>query len=160
MRSRFRPGFAPGPGAPEQDTEVEVGSWVAEISITAAVHRDRDSHHNLQESSQESTTIGFVLGDDDSGDVFDIDVYLDPDFGTFVFHTVGGRSRCPVEEGTDAREKPTIRVKPHKMQLAMPEEPLLFEVELTNEGVSQVSVLAVLSTSTKYSDLATPPPPA
>ena len=35
---------------------------------------------------------------------------LDPTYGTFVFHTVEGRSKCPCETGTNCIEDPSISV--------------------------------------------------
>lgn len=39
-----------------------------------------------------------------------VDMYLDSEYGTFVFVTVGGQSKCPHELGTAAVEDPFIQI--------------------------------------------------
>jgi len=53
----------------------------------------------------EETAKGFTLSDSHIGDVFEIELYVDPVYGTTVFKTIGGQSRCPHEIGTEARER-------------------------------------------------------
>ncbi|MCR9063478.1 MAG: LytTR family transcriptional regulator DNA-binding domain-containing protein [Cytophagales bacterium] len=51
-----------------------------------------------------STTTGFTIDDDDSGDFFSIDIKKDPVYNTPVFDLVAGTSSCPHEPGTQARD--------------------------------------------------------
>jgi len=39
-----------------------------------------------------------------------VDMYLDSQYGSFVFVTVGGQSKCPHEAGTSAVEDPYIKI--------------------------------------------------
>ena len=39
-----------------------------------------------------------------------VDIYLDSQYGSFVFVTVGGPSKCPNEVGTSAVEDPYIKI--------------------------------------------------
>jgi len=52
----------------------------------------------------EEKEITFTLSDGDIGDFFDVKVSRDEVYGTPVFETLAGRSLCPHEPGTDARE--------------------------------------------------------
>jgi hypothetical protein len=54
---------------------------------------------------------GFTLGDDDQGDWFEVDMRIDPRYGTYAFKTITGETRCPPEPGTIAREKPIIKAR-------------------------------------------------
>ena len=77
-----------------------------------------------------------MLGDADIGDVFDVEIFMDPDYGTFVFHVVSGVSKCPVEKGTTPREQPSLSLASRPSAALLPDETMIFEVELTNEGAS------------------------
>ncbi|MCB0687123.1 MAG: Ig-like domain-containing protein, partial [Saprospiraceae bacterium] len=56
------------------------------------------------------TTTGYVFDDDDVGDFISSTVATDPVYGTPVFKSLGGSTRCPWEEGTAKRDYSTIRV--------------------------------------------------
>merc|ERR1712038_769268 len=59
------------------------------------------SHESTKDTSKtDATSIGFTLGDDDPGDEFVVDVYFDDKFGTMIFDTTAGRSKCPHEANT------------------------------------------------------------
>jgi hypothetical protein len=53
---------------------------------------------------ESENTVDFTLSDPDIGDYFDVQISHDPIYGTPVFDTLAGRSLCPHEIGTDARE--------------------------------------------------------
>jgi hypothetical protein len=59
-------------------------------------------------SSNSTTTVGYVLADDDPGDAFSVDILNDPVFGTPVFKIKSGQSSCPWEKGTASRDKPSL----------------------------------------------------
>ena len=54
-------------------------------------------------------TFGFTLGDEMMGNLYDVQIKRDPIYGTPVFETLGGRSACPHQANTDAREKFSLR---------------------------------------------------
>ena len=62
----------------------------------------------LGKSSEEEhgseRTVTVSLGDDDGGDYFAVRITEDPVYGTPVFTTMGGASKCPGETGTSRRE--------------------------------------------------------
>ena len=60
-------------------------------------------------TKDETTAVGYVLTDDDFGDQFSVTVVkgIDPSH-TPYFQLLGGRSSCPYEEGTIARDIPQL----------------------------------------------------
>ena len=56
-----------------------------------------------------------------------------------VFNTISGKSACPHEAKTLANEKPKIMVSEYANPTIFPGEPMVFEVESTNEGVGTSS---------------------
>ena len=54
-------------------------------------------------------TLTVYLGDPDEGDLFNVVIRQDTTFGSPVYVTMSGQSRCPVEAGTLARENPNIQ---------------------------------------------------
>jgi len=68
---------------------VEIG-----MGVSMQQHSDMERHHMLGLMSSDHTTVGFVLSNPDHGDIFDVDVFMDPQYGTFIFHMMSGRSLC------------------------------------------------------------------
>lgn len=64
------------------------------------------------ESSEVSRTIGYVIEDNDIGDVITFDVYRDPDFDTPMFRLLSGSTSCPYEPNTAARDQPALSISP------------------------------------------------
>ena len=101
------------------------------FKLTGTVQVD---HKFLRTDKQyASTKVGFVLGDEDAGDMFDVQVHYDPKFGTFAFNTVAGKSKCPHEAQTRFRESPQIQVFP-PVGAVLPDEDMVFHLLLTNTG--------------------------
>jgi len=67
-------------------------------------------------------------------DEFVVDIYYDNKYGTFIFHTVAGRSRCIFEEGTLPNEDPQLRLVRTESAFIYPDESMIFHVEIANLG--------------------------
>lgn len=105
----------------------------AEVSGQAKFTIDQQATQT--DENGEETSIGFVLSDLDIGDVFDVEIFIDPDYGTFVYTMNSGRSRCPNELGTELLEVPSLTLKSGPTRAAvLPDEPLIFKLELSNRG--------------------------
>jgi len=91
------------------------------------------------ETNTAETSIGFVLGDEDPQDEFVVDLFYDDKFGTVIFKTVGGQSKCPHETNTAAIEDPSLTISKRPSQHVFPEEDMVFELEMTNVGVGDES---------------------
>jgi hypothetical protein len=87
--------------------------------LQTGYHRDYERTKTTEKSQAKTRTRSFVLGDSDDGDYFDVQVcvhlnrifvictlcmhpvfasqiYLDPTYGSYVFHTMSGQSRSVV----------------------------------------------------------------
>ncbi len=83
-------------------------------------------------SSLQSVTTGFELSDDDQGDFFSVNIREDAVYGTPVFEVVSGRSSCPSEEYTQAREEVQLQADSYN-QFDVPEdESAVFVLDLGN----------------------------
>ena len=65
-----------------------------------------------------------------AGDTFDVGLYSDPVFGTPLFKTVAGESRCPHEPGTVARESVDMDVDLPIQRGINPDKPAIFRVSV------------------------------
>ena len=78
----------------------------------------------------------YVLGDPEFGDKFVLSVGADLRFGTPVFATMGGRSKCPGELGTVFRESDVSLIIPLATKRAMnglnPNQRAIFEIIVEN----------------------------
>lgn len=77
------------------------------VGISYEHHWSKEQSKGAEQEKEhgESATTSFTLFDEQMGDMIDVQVGRDPVFGTPVFRTVGGRTVCPHEHGTDARER-------------------------------------------------------
>ena len=57
-----------------------------------------------EEDHESERTVSVSLGDNEVGDFFAVRITEDPVYGTPVFTTMGGASKCPGETGTSRRE--------------------------------------------------------
>mmetsp|Transcript_20384 Transcript_20384/g.28120 ORF Transcript_20384/g.28120 Transcript_20384/m.28120 type:complete len:161 (+) Transcript_20384:157-639(+) len=60
----------------------------------------QDFHHD----DSHTRTVSVTLSDADNGDYFAVRVTQDQTYGTPIFTTMGGQSKCPGETGTSRRE--------------------------------------------------------
>ncbi|CAB9519117.1 Cupin superfamily protein [Seminavis robusta] len=87
----------------------------------------------VTDESGRQTTVSFVLGDEQEDDEFVVDIYVDPTYGTFVFHTVSGCSRAPWESNTKKGEDLSMSMmKPDGP--VMPDDAIVVDVTLLNAG--------------------------
>gem|GEM_PF-2201558 len=85
---------------------VDIGASVGGAGIYGGVAvRGRSTWGNVSASeTSTSTTVGYVLSDDDLGDNFSVTILEDKAYGVPAFELVGGKSSCPWEPGTLPRE--------------------------------------------------------
>merc|ERR1711935_801768 len=93
------------------------------------------ARHSFKHSiNSDNSGVGFVLSDPDSGDEFDVKVGVDKTYGSFVFKTTGGLSKCVLEKGTVAREQPAISLLSKPSGITLPDQAAIFQVILSNDG--------------------------
>ncbi|HAA16524.1 MAG TPA: hypothetical protein DCE41_34370, partial [Cytophagales bacterium] len=86
-----------------------------ELKYTVGVKSDTKINTSVGFGAGQGFETGFTLGDDDDGDQFSVDVLYTGVMDTEAkmspyFSLVGGRSSCPYEPGTIARDNPTIQL--------------------------------------------------
>lgn len=106
----------------------------------------------LEDSDSDDTSISFVLGDADAGDEFVVDLFFDEKYGTVIFNTVAGQSRCPYELGTAKMEDPVLEVISRAPQNVFPDEDMVFELMMKNMGVANETLFSLTVTVTGIED--------
>ncbi len=129
-----------GPGK-ENLEAVGVGIGVGFNFNLAQIHTHISHKSTVGETGTAKTSISFVLGDSDRTDEFVVDLYYDDKYGTVIFKTVGGQSRCPHEEHTAVIEDPTLKISNLPDQHVFPGEDLIFELEIINVGIAPSSFM-------------------
>ena len=89
------------------------------------------------QTQQNTTEIGWVFDDGDGGDLFTVDVGVDPVYSTPVFGVLSGRSSNPCESATQCRDMPVIEVAPFEQLNAGTEETVVFTATATNLSESE-----------------------
>lgn len=102
-----------------------------------------DHQAEKTDEENEETQVSFTFGDSDLDDEFVVDIYFDEIYGTFIFNTVAGVSKCVWEEGTGASEDPKLISLNPASSFIYPDEAMVFEVELTNFGRTSDSLFYV-----------------
>ena len=69
---------------------------------------------------------------------FLVDIFLDETYGTPVFVTVEGQSKCPHEENTRPIEQPLIDIVQRPGVVAQ-DDTMVFDLEIANEGYGESS---------------------
>ncbi|KAG2440758.1 hypothetical protein HXX76_003615 [Chlamydomonas incerta] len=95
----------------------------------------------LQETERERT-VSFTLMDKNPGDTFLVKIKPDLAFGTPMFELLGGRSKCPHEEGTFNRENVSVAVvggRNVQSNIKQGEE-VLYELLLENQSDTDEAV--------------------
>jgi len=103
-------------------------TWEMSLNVGGGVESSQTRH----------VEIAYTLGDEDSGDSFDIEVGIDPVYATPVFRVLGGASSCPHEPFTVDREGVEL-VRPGKIMIRnVPErESVVFNLGLRPTAVSE-----------------------
>ena len=83
-----------------------------------------------------ATEIAYTLQDISVGDKFSVNIGKDPVYGTPVFTTLGGLSKCPPEEGTIARDEFTLTVNgPSEINATSSTSPVAITLMCGNNSV-------------------------
>lgn len=106
-------------------------------------HSTHDSDSSTVEQALDRT-ITVVLDDADQGDYFAIRIAEDPLYGTPIFHTAGGQSKCPGESGTSRRES---NVKIERIVHRCGADRKSYCDELTLQGPDDVAYFGVVITN-------------
>eukprot|EP00042_Codosiga_hollandica_P054325 m.733544 g.733544 ORF g.733544 m.733544 type:complete len:213 (-) comp58877_c0_seq4:1345-1983(-) len=84
--------------------ELDITVVHIEGALSLGYVSERTSGVGTGSATEKATTASFTLSDPDIGKAFAVQVMIDPSFGTFLFNTMSGQSKCVVEPRTAARE--------------------------------------------------------
>jgi hypothetical protein len=76
------------------ENTISPGGFGALRAFALTLTTQLDISFASEKTFEATRTRGFSLGDSDQGDVFDVQVFTDPVFGSYVFNTMSGQSRC------------------------------------------------------------------
>ena len=90
------------------------------------------------ESNDTARTVGYVFDDGDIGDFFSVDVLTDESYDVPAFLLKAGTSSCPQEPGTQARDRPEIKIiSPVRVTGVPADGTATFVCRVTNSSESQ-----------------------
>ncbi len=135
-----------------QEFFLETGFDLLGAGWTLNVGYSRTSTDEETQSNEttKSRSIGFVLDDDDPGDVFALSVKSDPTWGMPVFELNGGETSCPYELGTFRRQVANLSMVDNSLSNIPPDEPAVFTLLLGNDsdtGESDTYTLSAVNES-------------
>ncbi|KNC51239.1 uncharacterized protein AMSG_07234 [Thecamonas trahens ATCC 50062] len=90
--------------------EKETGAEYIFFGVRTALGKTTKFATQIRFGKSETTTtattneVSYTLGDGELGDYFQVKIFESPKYGTPLFETTGGVSKCPHEIGTTARE--------------------------------------------------------
>ena len=126
-------------------TQVEINTEVAAFfSIPfleggASVEMGVTVGNSTSSSQSYTTTTGYYLGDDDPGDIFNVDIYRDLIFGTPLFISNSSSSSCPWELYTTPAQNVSVNAIGHQIQNVQNSAQAVFEIRVNNENTTQNS---------------------
>ncbi|MCB0533543.1 MAG: T9SS type A sorting domain-containing protein [Lewinellaceae bacterium] len=115
----------------------EAGFEIGGVGITTKLGflYSTSKGQSTEYGTEKGVTTGFVLKDNDPGDLFTVDVAEDPVYKTPVFRTKTGQSSCPWEQGTAHREGVLLSMRDGSGPVATDvpaNEPAVFKFTLGN----------------------------
>jgi hypothetical protein len=118
---------------------LELGFEVAGSGVTGGrnINFKMETGGSKTNTTTASTTIGYVLDDNNIGDYFSVDIKADPVYSTPVFDIVAGTSSCPHETGTQARDKFSITAANPILSGIPQGQTGLFPIQIGNLSESQ-----------------------
>jgi hypothetical protein len=87
------------------DDDLSFGSVGLDLTSKSDLRYELKAEKTHAIGRSKHSSVSFTLADSDAGDMFDVAIFKDPVYGTPVFRTQSGRSSCPHETHTIAREK-------------------------------------------------------
>lgn len=113
------------------------GPLLGGVQSSAYIRAGLTYGNSTKASNFQSNTVGYMLDDNDEGDVFTVDIYEDPVFGTPIFKLIGGATSCPWESNTQPREGVTFNVEPSERIDVDPSSMAEFDLLLGNTSQSK-----------------------
>ncbi|CAL6314626.1 unnamed protein product [Bathycoccus prasinos] len=129
---------AEGSVSASTDFNMAVGVWELEAELADTYGKSIGQEKVLAWAKYGEMEVTYTLGDDDPYDKFVIQVSNDKRFGTPLFRTIGGSSKCPGEPNTMWRESGLGIEAKHAAgsnnKFVLHGKPALFDVIITNDS--------------------------
>ena len=126
------------------DMEFEIMIIEGKMDQTTLYGKNAGIEHVMAWAKYGELSTTYSLGDSDPFDKFVIKVATDKRFGTPIFKTIGGASKCPAEPNTMWRESgiilTTLASPGMNNKFVSPQSSALFDVIITNESPYRESV--------------------
>lgn len=121
----------------ETDIALELGMEVGGSGVKGGSNIKMRMQTGAAENNTniQSSSIGYVLDDKDSGDYFSVNVKTCQVYGTPVFELAAGTSSCPNEKGTMPRDRMEFQV-PDPEETVAANEKATFQLKLSNTSES------------------------
>jgi hypothetical protein len=121
----------------ESITTITIGFDVAGVGVEGNVKilYSKSEGKTTENGTAKGFTTGYVLADNDPGDMFSVDVAMDPVYKTPVFRTKSGQSSCPWEPNTAHRDGTNLQMRDNSAPLAVDvpsKEAAVFKFNLGN----------------------------
>lgn len=130
-----------------------VGKIVAEAHAQGNAKRELGFERAFSWAKYANMNVRYVLGDAHFGDKFVVSVSSDSRYGSPMFRTIGGRSKCPGELNTVFRESGIkLEVTGIKTLRLNPNDKALFQVKIRNESPYRESVHVGIRVSDGYTE--------
>ena len=145
---------AEGSVSASTDFNMAYGVWELEAELADTYGKSIGQEKVLAWAKYGEMEVTYTLGDDDPYDKFVIQVSNDKRFGTPLFRTIGGSSKCPGEPNTMWRESGLGIEAKHAAgsnnKFVLPGKPALFDVIITNDSpYREGHIYGLLLTSTE-----------
>lgn len=109
------------------------------LSASVSTTKSKSTGEGIENGIEKGITTGYVLTDNDPGDLFSVDVAMDDVYKTPVFITRTGQSVCPWELGTAHREGCLLSLRDGSGAVATDvpaNEPAVFKFTLGNTSAT------------------------
>ncbi|MEP7264017.1 MAG: carboxypeptidase-like regulatory domain-containing protein, partial [Bacteroidota bacterium] len=118
----------------ENSVATELGLEIGGSGITggATVKFKMETGVSTNNTSTQSTTVGYTLDDNEANDNFTVNIKKDPVYNTPVFETVAGQSSCPPESGTYLRDAMQLIIPVPSVSGVAPNGDAIFTMLLGN----------------------------
>jgi len=134
------------------DFEIKSPIW-ATVHVGGSTGGGKETRNTPGTEDDTTETVSFSLSDPDDGDSFLVDVLIDPTYNTYVFNTVAGSSKCPVEPNTIPREAPAIELVLGPLAPPPANLPAIFQILLKNTAAEEATYNFFIDAGTNADDL-------
>jgi len=130
----------------KEDVAYEAGLEINGVGVSGGVNTSASVTMGSSETQTvvNSTEVYFIVSDDDQGDKFTFNIKTDPVYGTPVFDSIYGKSSCPHEENTLARQRCKFSQHSYSADSVPVDINAVFHLDVMNTSQTQDTVTYIL----------------